>query len=100
VAVFFIPVYDSTGNDTNAALIIIIMWNTILLALLLVLAWVFRSREDVNPYLFVGEDEAQNAHLDTAMNVRPTNPLCDFNLCSVLRFFLQAEGQKVRQEPE
>lgn len=70
MAAFFIPVWDSNGNDTNVALIIVISWNSIQLALLLALAWVFRPREEENPYLFVGEDESQNVHLETAMNVR------------------------------
>lgn len=51
-------------------MIIVILWNTIVLALLLVLAWVFRPQAEQNPYLFVGEDEAQNVHLETGMNVR------------------------------
>lgn len=75
VAAFFIPVYDSTGNNTNAALIIVILWNSILLGLLLCLAWVFRPHEEENPYLFVGEDEAANVHLDTRVCTRL------FNVC-------------------
>lgn len=89
VAAFFIPVYDSTGKDTRTALIIEVIWNTILLGLLLVLAWVFRPREEQNPYLFVGEDEAQNVHLDT--RVRCTSPLFHVSLHSCAqgpRFFV------------
>lgn len=62
VAAFFVPAY---GEDKDESQVILALWNAVLLLFLLSLAWVFRTRDDANPYMYVGEDEAQNVHLDT-----------------------------------
>lgn len=62
VAAFFVPAY---GKDKDESQVILALWNALLLLFLLSLAWVFRVRDDANPYMFVGEDDAQNVHLDT-----------------------------------
>jgi hypothetical protein len=80
VLAFFIPVF---GNDSNAGLIMTLLWNTILLLFLWALFWVFRPMEKDNPYLFVGEDETQNVHLDTRVRLQSmptTSILCDWVL--------------------
>lgn len=69
VAAFFVPAY---GEDKDESQIILALWNALVLLFLLSLAWVFRARDDddANPYMFVGEDESHNVHLDTRVRSR------------------------------
>ena len=73
VAAFFVPAY---GEDKDESQVILALWNALLLLFLLSLAWVFRTRDEANPYMFVGEDEARNVHLDTRvrhLRIQTTN---------------------------
>eukprot|EP00892_Ulva_mutabilis_P000574 jgi/Ulvmu1/10517/UM064_0055.1 len=67
VAAFFVPVY---GKDKDESQVILALWNALLLLFMLTLAWVFRTRDEANPYLYVGQDEAQNVHLDTRIELQ------------------------------
>lgn len=83
VAAFFVPIY---GEDKDGSQIILGLWNALLLLFMLSLAWVFRARDEANPYLFVGEDEAQNVHLDTRVRPSDTNvAMLHWNACAVFR---------------
>lgn len=75
IAAFFVPAY---GEQKDESQIILAVWNALLLLFLLSLAWVFRARDvaDRQAYLFVGQDDATNVHLDTRVRLLSSLQAC------------------------